>query len=225
MPEIKIDKIIRTSRRTVALVVMPDTSIVIRAPHRVSIEYIQNFVNQKRGWIEKKQKYITEIGWKRSHKKFTEGEKFYLAGNELWLRIQPGSKPGIWVEGESLHITEACLTNPLKYLAAWYRDQAKALIPERVQIYASQLGFKYKSVQINGAKTRWASCGHKNSLNFSWRLVMAPIEIIDYVIIHELVHTEIKNHSLKFYSRLKEVMPDYNAREKWFKHNIGFAEL
>ena len=54
---------------------------------------------------------------------------------------------------------------------------------------------------------------------------MAPIEIIDYVIVHELVHTEIKNHSPKFYSRLEEVMPDYNSREKWFKQNIGFAEL
>ncbi len=225
MAEVKIDKIIRTRRRTVALVVMPDASIVIRAPHGVSLDYIQNFVNQKSGWIEKKQKFIAEIVRKRDPKKFTDGEKFYLAGEKLSLKIQPGAKPKVWSEGGSLNITEACIANPLKYLSTWYRVQAKNIIPGRVQMFAVKWGFKFKSIQINGAKSRWGSCGHKNSLNFSWRLVMAPIEIIDYVIVHELVHTEIKNHSPKFYSRLEEVMPDYNSREKWFKQNIGFAEL
>ncbi len=224
MADIKIDKIIRSRRRSVALVVMPDASIVIRAPIGVSVDYIENFVRQKSLWIEKKQQYVSKFAKNRRPKNFVNGEKFYLAGAEFSLNIVQGLKPSVWLD-ENLNMTEACLQKPHKYIEHWYGLQAKNKIPERVKYYSRLTGLKYKSVRINRAKTRWGSCGHKNTLNFSWRLIMAPLEIIDYVIMHELVHTEIKNHSEKFYFRLGELMPDYKTREKWFKSNLGFADL
>lgn len=204
---------------------MPDASIVIRAPYGVSTDFIQGFANRKSGWIEKKQKYLTEKAQKHPPRKYIDGEKFYLTGIELTLRIQPGDRPEVWIDRGYLYLTPMCLSNPVKYLSLWYSAQAKNIIPGRVKTYAGLFGYEFKSIRINSAKTRWGSCGHKNSLNFSWRLVMAPVEIIDYVIVHELVHTEIKNHSKKFYKKLEGLMPGYRAREKWFKENRGFGEL
>jgi predicted metal-dependent hydrolase len=102
---------------------------------------------------------------------------------------------------------------------AWYRAQARRLISERVKHYAARNGFAYKRVSITRAKTRWGSCGSGGTLNFSWRLVLAPLEIIDYVVVHELAHLEVKNHSSVFWEKVEALMPDYKERRKWLKDN------
>jgi predicted metal-dependent hydrolase len=221
--EIKIDKIIRSKRRTVALVVMHDASLVIRAP----MEYIHKFIDEKRGWIEKKRRYFLEKADKFKKIEFISGEVFYLAGSPFKLEIYEGIKPRIKIvpEDNVLKISTAMLKSPAKYLTAWYKIQAKKIIIERVKRYSEYLNFKYKSVRITSAVSRWGSCGTRNTLNFSWRLVTAPMDVIDCVVVHELVHTEIKNHSAKFYDRLKSIMPDYKEREKWLKENSGIMRF
>jgi predicted metal-dependent hydrolase len=85
--------------------------------------------------------------------------------------------------------------------------------------YAKQHGFVYSKIGITGARTRWGSCSAKGSLNFSWRLIMAPLEIIDYVIIHELVHLRYHNHSRAFWKGVADILPDYRARKAWLTQN------
>jgi hypothetical protein len=98
---------------------------------------------------------------------------------------------------------------------AWYRQQASRVISERVTGYAAQNGFSYQRVNITGARTRWGSCSARGSLNFTWRLVMAPIRVIDYVVVHELVHLKHKNHSKAFWDEVKRLMPEYQQQIKW----------
>jgi predicted metal-dependent hydrolase len=88
-----------------------------------------------------------------------------------------------------------------------------------VEFHARQNGFQYSRVGITSARTRWGSCSAKGALNFSWRLIQAPMEAVDYVVIHELVHTVIHNHSRKFWTRLEQVLPDYRERRKWLRSN------
>lgn len=220
MREIIIDKIIRSHRRSIALVIMRDASLVIRAPYSASIDYIQKLVNSKSEWIERKQKQFILKAGDFKPKSFTTGEEFFLLGKRHKLEIVESAKPLISLD-VNLIMTSACLKSPQKYLTGWYIKHARQILEERVKFYASAVGFKFKSIKINGAKTRWGSCGPKNSLNFSWRLVIAPIEVIDSVVVHELVHTEIKNHSRLFYQRLKTIIPDYKEKEKWLKENAG----
>jgi hypothetical protein len=84
---------------------------------------------------------------------------------------------------------------------------------------ARKNGFRYATIRITSAKTRWGSCGSSGSLNFPWRLVMAPLDVIDYVIVHELVHLRIRNHSKRYWEAVKRIMPDYKARLDWLKQN------
>ena len=224
MAGIKIDKIVRSRRRTISLQILPDASLVVRIPYGVTEGYVQKIVDSKAGWIERKQEFFRHHAKSHHQKQYTEGEEFMFLGRMYPLKILPGKKAIVSL-GDSLCISEACLKNPAGYIAVWYRQQAKSIISERTQQIAAQFGFTYKSIKINSASTRWGSCGHINTLNFSWRLIIAPIELVDSVILHELVHTEIKNHSAKFYSRLRSLMPDYMQRAKELKKHSGEYRL
>jgi predicted metal-dependent hydrolase len=101
----------------------------------------------------------------------------------------------------------------------WYKERAKALIPRRVSQLAAQYGFEYQRIRITSARTRWGSCSSRGTLSFTWRLVMAPEEMIDYVIVHELVHLHIHNHSKEFWTKVGLIMPGYKAKRLWLKKN------
>lgn len=97
------------------------------------------------------------------------------------------------------------------------RQKAQELIPERVAYYSNLTGISYLRVKINSAKKRWGSCSAKGNLNFSWRLALAPLEVIDYVVIHELAHIIHRNHSKRFWALVAKLYPNYKECRKWLK--------
>ncbi|MCK5429111.1 MAG: M48 family metallopeptidase, partial [Anaerolineales bacterium] len=121
---------------------------------------------------------------------------------------------------EKFLLTQTALTHAEEIFTRWYKNQARRVITQRVEKFAKENGFVYKRIRITSAKTRWGSCSSKDSLNFTWRLVMAPIYAIDYVVIHELVHLEEKNHSKAYWYKVKKLMPDYKYRRSWL-HDHG----
>lgn len=98
-------------------------------------------------------------------------------------------------------------------------DQAKQLIPERVQFYAAQMGVTYGRITIRNQVSRWGSCSSKGNLNFNCLLMLAPPEVLDYVVVHELSHRKHMNHSAEFWSTVASVLPEYPAQRKWLKEN------
>jgi len=101
----------------------------------------------------------------------------------------------------------------------WYKERAYEKISERVQWYALKNGFQYNKIKITQAQKRWGSCSSKGNLNFSWRLIMAPLPVVDYVVVHELAHLVEKNHSKAFWSKVKMLMTDYQKQQEWLKRN------
>lgn len=97
------------------------------------------------------------------------------------------------------------------------RAMAQVEIPRRVAYYAEKMGVQPTGIKITSAKTRFGSCSTKNSLCFSWRLMLYPTEAIDYVVVHELAHIKEKNHSAAFYKVVESVLPDYKVRERMLK--------
>ncbi len=100
-----------------------------------------------------------------------------------------------------------------------YKRQAKQYITTRVAEIAKIHNITYNDLRITSAKTRWGSCSSKRNINFSFRLILTPKEVIDYVIIHELSHLKEMNHSKSFWNEVKKIMPDYKKYEKWLKKN------
>ncbi|ETP72027.1 putative metal-dependent hydrolase [Lachnospiraceae bacterium JC7] len=100
-------------------------------------------------------------------------------------------------------------------------DRAVEYIPKRVEYFAGMVGVDYGRITIRNQKTRWGSCSSRGNLNFNCLLMLTPPEIIDYVIVHELCHRKVMNHSSRFWSEVEKVLPDYRVRRKWLNDNGG----
>ncbi len=218
------DKIIKSSRRTIALEVEKSGELVVRAPFYVSKKEISKFIEKNIRWIAKRKIEMYELAKKIKPKKFKEGETFWYLGQEYPLSIVEQQRTAIDLDTK-FRISEARIPNALKLFENWYRKEAKSLFPDRIDYYTSQMNLKYKNIRISGAKTRWGSCSHDNNLNFTWRLIMAPLEIIDYVVVHEVCHIKQKNHSKKFWDLVGEVVPDYKEKRKWLREKGDYLVL
>ncbi len=217
MEEIIINKIMRSRRRTVSLMVMPDATLVVRAPLSASNSFIESVVRKKSAWIKKKLSEIS-LRTKPPAREFINGEEFLYIGQTYKLCIVDQADKDIEL-GENLFLSTRVRPIARYVIRRWYKSAAAKIIAQRCQWYADATGFKPVSIKISEARKRWGSCGSKGTLNFSWRLIMAPMEIIDYVIVHELAHIGQLNHSPAFWRQVSDILPDYKSREKWLKEN------
>jgi predicted metal-dependent hydrolase len=215
----KIDRIVHSRRRTIALVIETDGSLTVRAPLRASRNLIERLVQEKAAWIQEKQAWVQSHPAAPGHKSFDNGELFYYLGETIPLEIVSHQSPGLQLKDGRFLLDRRSLPRAEKVFTDWYRRQARSLIGARLEIRAAEFGYTYRSLRISSARRRWGSCGATGTLNFSWRLVMAPLPVIDYVILHELVHLEIRNHSPIFWQRISQLMPDYKQRMAWLKAN------
>jgi len=214
----KIDQIIRTRRKTFALIVQRDGSLVVRAPLRASDKQIGDLVQEKEKWIIAKQEAARRMYANTRPKEFVNGEGFLYLGKSYKLAIVDGNRPALSLS-DQFYLTKSALPHAEAVFKAWYKQRAKQIISERAAWYAAQNGFVYQRVNITGARTRWGSCGRRGTLNFTWRLIMAPLRVIDYVVIHELAHLKQKNHSKVYWNEVKRLMPDYQQQIGWLKAN------
>lgn len=222
MKEIKIDKIIRSKRKTIALVVSADATLVVRAPFESTLEYIKGVVFKRRFWIKEKKHAANKNGVIVRAKEFVNGEGFLYLGKTYKLKIQNCEEINL---AEYLVLPEKYLKEPQANMIEWYKKEALKKITQRADWYSANTGWKYKSIKINDAQSRWGSCGPTGSLNFTWKLIMAPLNVIDYVVVHELAHIHERNHSVRFWNKVKSILPDYQQREKWLKENGKFLRI
>jgi len=215
MERIRIHKLIRSKRKTIALVIGSDATLTVRAPVHIPLNYIERLVNKKHLWIKRK---ISEIESrpKVRPKEFVNGEGFLYLGKVYRFKIVDS---GIIFLGEDLFFPKSMLSNPAQYLKDWYKIQAAQKIQERVTWHAKEIGVNYKSINITDAQKRWGSCSQNGSLNFSWRLIMAPVQVVDYVVVHELAHIREKGHSQKFWNLIRMILPGYQENKKWLSEN------
>lgn len=214
---IAVDRIVRTRRKSVALVIELDGSLTVRAPLRLSRTYIDRLVEEKAGWILERQDRVRQARSQVIAHEYRPGEQFYYLGNLYPLEIVERASPQLALEDGAFRLARRALPKAESVFTEWYRRQARQVITDRVDHKARALGYTYNRVRIGAAKTRWGSCGSTGSLNFTWRLVMAPETAIDYVVVHELVHLEIKNHSRQFWEKVAEHLPDYRRQREWLR--------
>ena len=224
MTEIKIAKIIRSRRRTIALEIARDAQLIVRAPYRTPFDFIEKVVFKKRFWIKEKQEFVKERCKKIVSKEFVSGEGFLYLGEIYKLEIVDASDIAI-AFNNGFQISRKYLDAAKEILIAWYKEQAYQKISERAGWHSSLSGLKYNRIKISDAQRRWGSCSAKGNLNFSWRLIMAPLRVIDYVVAHELAHLEEKNHSKAFWNKVKIMLLDYEQYKDWLKENRHLLDI
>jgi predicted metal-dependent hydrolase len=212
-----IHTIIRSKRRTLGLEITSDARLIIRAPMKAPVDYIHRIVEQKRNWILRKQQRAQEKYKPIRKKEFVDGEEFMYLGVPYRLRVVTEGRCPFEFTGTEFIIEEGALHHARDIFQRWYCLQARELLSARVAMYARMIGQSYAEITINVARTRWGSCNSNRKLNFTWRLMMAPLEMIDYVVAHEVAHLKELNHSSKFWDKVQSLMPDYRLREQWFR--------
>jgi len=217
MHEIPVEEIIRSRRRTIALEVTPAATLIVRAPLRASVAYIEEVIRQKSGWILRKQDEMKRRLPAACHE-YTEGELFLYLGRSYPLHIVEGE--GMAIErSDKLYVSRRLMPHIRTHLKRWYMEEARRELQARCMWFSLQTGYIPAAIRITDARKRWGSCTHKGRINFSWRLLQAPPEIVDYVVVHELVHIGQPDHSKKFWAKVRKIMPDYERRRKWLHEN------
>ncbi len=206
--------IIRSRRRSLVIQITPGKEIIVKAPLLTPQFIIKRFVNDKRKWIEKQTAHMQ----KQKAKQYIEGEEFLYLGNIYKLHI--GNYKHISIaSGNKLNFPNFLMFRAEKTLTSWYIKQAKEIITERTKHYSNVMHAEYKNITFSDTKSKWGTCDPDNSLQFNWRLIMAPITVIDYVVVHELVHTWEKNHKQAFWTKVRLYKPAYKQYIKWLKYN------
>ena len=223
MEEIPVEKIIRSRRRTIALEVTPAATLIVRAPLRASAAYIEEIIQKKSSWILRKMDEMKQRPLSPCHE-YAEGELFLFLGRSYPLHIVENGS--ITIErSDRLNVSRTLMPDIRNQLKHWYREEARKEIQARCMWFSLKTGHVPATIRITDARQRWGSCTHKGGLNFSWRLIQAPPEIVDYVVVHELVHIDQPDHSKKFWAKVRKIMPDYERRRNWLKDNEWLLKI
>jgi len=216
----------RKRKKTLSLQIGKNSEITVYAPSFTPIAEIDRFVEQKKGWIARTLPRQAALPAPPAEKQIATGERFYYLGESHPLEVffEPLENAGLVFWNNRFYLNCAGgREDRRRHLAAWYRKKAQPYLSERVDFYSRLLKLPVKDVRITSAGRRWGSCSHDNRLSFSFRLIMAPPPVIDYVVVHEMMHVRQKNHSSQFWNLVIGVIPDYQAHRRWLRdHQLLF---
>lgn len=209
-------------RRTMAIQIEPIDKILVISPKGLSEELIKEKVKSKGSWIVKKLMELKEVEYEPFAREFVNGEAFMYLGRNYSLEIFKDNnikRPKINLNNGKFYITTFTEdhANLKKAMEKWYRKEAKKIIDKRVNFYIPKIEKEPNQVKIKEQKKKWGSCTSKGNIYFNWRTIMAPSNVIDYIVVHELCHLVYPGHSKNFWGKVESLLPDYKKRRKWLQ--------
>lgn len=212
----------RSRRRTIGFFV-DDTGLRVTAPRWVTVSEIDAAIADKQGWILRKLVEWRDHAERRERLtvRWEDGGRVAFVGHELTMRLSArADAPAVSLDGDTLRIAlpPGAGTEQLRdTVQAWLQREARALFERRLPIYVERLGRGPTRWRLSSARTRWGSCAPDGSIRLNWRLVHFPLEIVDYVIAHELAHLEEMNHGPRFWATVQAILPGFEAARRQLK--------
>lgn len=217
--EIKFSK-----RKTLNITVERDRKIIVRAPLNLSTEKIEEIVQSKKQWLKEKinhaQKYPVDI----KAKEFISGETLLYLGRNYQLLVVDEPIEGIEFN-QRFRISRDNQEKANQLFKKWYMQQALTKIEPLAKMYATNLGVKFNEFKTSQMKYRWGSCTPNNNIIFNWRIIKAPMYVLEYLVAHELVHLIEDNHTPRFWNILSIQIPNYKKAKNWLKVNGHLLEV
>lgn len=207
---IKIKKL-RTSRRLIVRYQPLQKSLSLTLPQAASIKQGLHFVNEKRGWILKQINEHSNIIY------FADGEIIPVLGRNIELKHIGGR--GLASEKDNILYIHGDVEFMPRRVKDFLTGRLKSEIMILARKYTEQLGVKIKAVSLRDTSSHWGSCSYDGNLSFSWRLVFAPYEVMDYVVVHEVAHIREHNHSSAFWKLVEQLHPEFKRSRSWLKNN------
>jgi predicted metal-dependent hydrolase len=217
--------IVRSPRRkTLTITVERDGTVVVRAPEAMSDEDVRSYIEAKRQWILDKMRSPQKYEERQPPgKEVVNGESAPYLGTEYRIEIADTDSGGVEF-AQLFRVPPAQSARRRTVLRDWYIGQAEKIILPRAERHAGELGVSYKSARIVDNRYRWGSCTVGNSVTFNWRLIKAPMFVIDYVIVHELAHLIESSHTQEFWGIVRARTPTMDKAKAWLKEHGQILE-
>ena len=195
-----------------------DGHIAIYVPQSFDDNAVNRLIESKRYWIYKQLEQWQELNAQRRTREYVNGESFLYLGRNYRLKIVPDQPQPLLLEGEYFLLSEGALKKgPQENFKSFYREAGQELLAERIALYKDAMNVEINGVRVMELHHRWASCSADGTLNFHWKVMMAPLKVIDYLVVHELAHRKQPDHSALFWEEVKKVLLDYEDRKHWLE--------
>ena len=216
--------LVRSRRKTASIYIERDGKVSVLVPEKLTARQVDDILESKRKWIYQSLAEWQDLNANRIQRDYVNGEGFLYLGRTYRLKLVSDlPEPLMLKDGYfCLRATKGSAPDADAVFREFYRVKGATRIPPRVAYFQAKMGVKSKSIKIMELKHRWASCTTNGNLNFHWKCMMAPLTIIDYIVVHELAHLIHSNHSAKFWNEVDKVMPDFQDRKNWLRdHGAG----
>lgn len=217
--EIKYSK-----RKTLNITVERDRKIIVHAPEHTSTRKIEEIVQSKRQWLREKINHTQKYPVASQTKEFVSGETLLYLGKNYQLLVVDEAVQGVEFD-QRFTISKANQHKANALFKKWYLQQALKLIEPLATNYAKNLGVVYNEFKTSEMRYRWGSCTPANNIIFNWRIIKAPMFVLEYLVAHELVHLMENNHTPRFWNILSIQVPDYLKAKRWLREKGHLLEV
>jgi len=219
-----------SKRRTISISINQRAEVIVSAPTFAREDVILNFINEKSRWIVKRLNEAEERNVFVENKKFNHGERFLFLGHkyEMEIVLKLGKRSILKFNGKKWTVNVPCQLSEeekqgeiQRKLIGWYRLQAKEILGGRIFHYSRLLGVEPLKIAVRTQKRIWGNCDYSSkTIHINWQVIMSPLAVLDYIVVHELCHLIVPNHSKRFWKKVEEIFPDYNKRKRWLKDHL-----
>ena len=217
----------RSDRKTASIYIERDGEVSVLVPESMDDAQIDNLIESKRRWIYTGLAEWQDLNSTRVRREFVSGEGFLYLGRSYRLQIvEEQDVPLKLKDGYfCLRAEDGQSEDGFNVFKEFYRDKGRERIPQRVALYQNELGVEPGTIKVVELQNRWASCSPNGNLSFHWKCMMAPLTVLDYVVVHELAHLLHPNHTEAFWNEVDKLLPDYQERKEWLRTNGAGMDL
>jgi predicted metal-dependent hydrolase len=222
-------------QKTIELVIDLDSGFTVKAPASISKEDVAANLQRKSNWIITNLDKMNEVIRNETRKEFVSGEKFLYKGKHYRLKVVQVNEeivPSLAFTHSKFIVHLPATLPEFDYpriiqplFIGFYQEKAEKILNQRARKYLVYFEAKPPMIKVQSLKNKWGNCSKTNQIRFNWRVVMAKMSIIDYVVVHELCHTKHKNHSKAFWNEVQKILPDYEEKKEWLRINGDLLKI
>jgi hypothetical protein len=213
-------------RRTLQIKIAPPGTIEVLAPHNFPLGEVENILQKRSTWITTQLAKLDKLTSNPVNTTFSQGSQVLFLGRPREMTFVPasGKRAKVLLADYQLiiHLPADRLAGQdivSKALHTFYLRSAATLLTERTNFWAQEIGVRPQKISLRAQKTRWGSASPRGNINYNWHIVMAPLEVVDYLVVHELCHMKVPNHSAAFWQLVGQFVPAFKQHRLWLRQN------
>jgi predicted metal-dependent hydrolase len=217
--------VIKSKRKTVSIFIERDGSVSARVPETLSEEELEAVIKSKEYKIHKHLAEWSQLNEKKVNRDYVNGQSFLYLGRNYRLKIVDEGLNGLIFYKGCFMISRNKISRAKELFVEFYKEKLNEKIYPLISRYQAKMGVTQKEVKVMDLQNRWASCTLNGNINFHWKCAMAPVDVLTYIVVHELAHLIHNNHTPAFWNEIDKVIPNYDKQVQWLKFNGAGMDL